>query len=46
MGEILPSKVRNIAASIVTASNWLFSFIVTKIFFTVTGKKLIKNFKG
>ncbi|XP_041974758.1 facilitated trehalose transporter Tret1-like [Aricia agestis] len=32
MGEILPSKVRGEAASIITAFNWLCSFIVTKTF--------------
>ncbi|CAH1407738.1 unnamed protein product [Nezara viridula] len=32
MGEILPSKVRGTAASIVTAFNWTCTFIVTKTF--------------
>lgn len=38
MGEILPSKVRSSAACIVTASNWLFAFIVIKVFFQLTGE--------
>lgn len=38
MGEILPSKVRSYAASIVTAFNWLCVFIVSNTFFTVLGE--------
>jgi len=32
MGEILPAKIRGVAASIVTSFNWLCTFIVTKTF--------------
>jgi facilitated trehalose transporter len=32
MGEILPAKIRGMAASIVTSFNWLCTFIVTKTF--------------
>lgn len=35
MGEILPSKVRGVAGSIVTAFNWLCVFIVTKTFLDI-----------
>lgn len=34
MGEILPSKVRSSGAALSTSFNWLFTFIVTKIFYT------------
>lgn len=36
MGEILPSKVRGNAASIVTAFNWSCTFLVTKTFIDIT----------
>lgn len=32
MGEALPAKIRGPAASMVTALNWAFSFIITKLF--------------
>lgn len=32
MGEILPAKIRGSAASVVTAFNWMCTFIVTKTF--------------
>ncbi|XP_014254936.1 facilitated trehalose transporter Tret1-like isoform X2 [Cimex lectularius] len=36
MGEILPSRVRGIAASLVTGFNWSCTFIVTKTFIDLT----------
>jgi facilitated trehalose transporter len=38
MGEILPSKVRGLAASIATAFNWLCVFAVTKTFIDIIGE--------
>ncbi|XP_075971858.1 facilitated trehalose transporter Tret1-like [Anticarsia gemmatalis] len=35
MGEILPAKIRGGAASLVTAFNWLCTFIVTKTFHNI-----------
>jgi len=32
MGEALPAKIRGTAASMVTALNWSFSFVITKLF--------------
>ncbi|XP_058803815.1 facilitated trehalose transporter Tret1-like [Phymastichus coffea] len=36
MGEILPAKIRGSAASIVTGFNWSCTFVVTKMFTTLT----------
>lgn len=38
MGEILPAKVRGLAASIATAFNWLCVFVVTKTFTDIRGE--------
>lgn len=38
MGEILPARVRGIAASVATAFNWTCTFIVTKTYIDVIGK--------
>ena len=32
MGEVFPSRIRGAAASIATALNWTFTFLVTKTF--------------
>ena len=32
MGEVFPSRIRGAAASIATALNWAFTFLVTKTF--------------
>merc|ERR1719471_1046608 len=32
MGEVFPSRIRGAAASIATALNWAFTFVVTKTF--------------
>lgn len=38
MGEILPARVRGIAAAVATAFNWACTFIVTKTYIDVIGK--------
>lgn len=39
MGEILPGKIRGSAASVATAFNWACTFVVTKTFADIIGKK-------
>jgi len=38
MGEILPGKIRGIAASVATAFNWACTFLVTKTFSDIVCK--------
>lgn len=39
MGEILPAKIRGSAASVATGFNWSCTFIVTKTFKDIIGKR-------
>lgn len=39
MGEILPAKIRGTAASVATGFNWSCTFIVTKTFGDLIGKR-------
>ncbi|CAG2101501.1 unnamed protein product [Medioppia subpectinata] len=35
MGELLPAHVRNVASGLCSAANWLFAFLITKLFHTL-----------